>query len=632
MATGKQSKPKANPSDKKKEVKNAVNDRSTIYFSLILFVLSFILYGNTVLNEYCLDDSMFITENKTTQKGFAGVFEHFGQDHLYGFKNMKSKTAASGGWRPVSLMSFAMEVGFFGKNHPGISHFINVLILAGCVVVLYLFLLRHLFRNRWLSFFTAVIFTIHPIHSEVVANIKSRDALLCLLFLLFALHQFWRYMEGGKAKNLFLFILCFILSLMSKEDSITFVAIVPLMIWFFTDKKKNDLLKYLGYFFGATLLYALIRISIVPISGLKENPEIINNAFLYAKGMEAFCTKMYVLLIYLKILVLPFPLCFDYSYNQIPYQNMAQPLFWMSILIYTILLLVAFTGWKKKNTWSFIILGFLLSLFVFSNLLVDSGQMMAERFLFLPSIFFSMALAKLLLLLADRSKKKATFAIALLIPITSLSAYAVISRNQDWKNDMTLSLADVEKSPNSSRTNSAAGGAYIQQAISENDPAQKDRLLKSGINYLDRSLSIYPDNFDVLINMGIAWSESGSVEKARAYWEKVKAKSPNYPRLRQVYTATANRMLNKGLDFAGKNQPDSAIVYLQHAMEFSEYDPSLKINELYNLGGAYYAKGDYESAVKSLGEVLSMDSTYENAKVGYAASYDLLKRSGNKGN
>ena len=62
-----------------------------LVFILLLAIFSIGLYFNTFYNDYCLDDAMVITENKITQKGFAGIKEHLTNDFLFGFRSIKSE-------------------------------------------------------------------------------------------------------------------------------------------------------------------------------------------------------------------------------------------------------------------------------------------------------------------------------------------------------------------------------------------------------------------------------------------------------------------------------------------------------------------------------------------------------------
>src|SRR4029078_8651082 len=93
-------------------------------------------------------------------------------------------------YRPFTLLSFAVEKDLFG-NKPAAAHFINVLIYALLLLVVYK-LLTKLFpeTSYQLLIMIALLYLVHPVHSEVVASVKSRDELLAGLFGFLALAAF----------------------------------------------------------------------------------------------------------------------------------------------------------------------------------------------------------------------------------------------------------------------------------------------------------------------------------------------------------------------------------------------------------------------------------------------------------
>ncbi|MBK7571801.1 MAG: hypothetical protein IPI10_09315 [Bacteroidetes bacterium] len=156
----------------------------------------------------------------------------------------------------------------------------------------------------------------------------------------------------------------------------------------------------------------------------------------------------------LGLLILSNPLSYDYSYNQIPYQQISNPLVILSILFYLGIFIYALLGFKKKDRLSFSILMFLITLSIGSNLFIEIGMLMGERLVFIPSIFFLLAVVfigeKIVTLLSEKTHtKKIILASILIFPAFVASAYQTITRNADWKNNQTLPLADISKSPES---------------------------------------------------------------------------------------------------------------------------------------------------------------------------------------
>ena len=139
---------------------------------VVIVVLTFILYGNTVRNNYLKDDNVVTNKNDLVQKGIKAIPEIFSalfdkDDGKFNFN-----------YRPVPKSTFALEYEYFGDN-PHISHFINLLIYSITGIILFL-LLRTLFKdyNYLFSLVITVIFIAHPIHTEVVASLKNRDEML----------------------------------------------------------------------------------------------------------------------------------------------------------------------------------------------------------------------------------------------------------------------------------------------------------------------------------------------------------------------------------------------------------------------------------------------------------------------
>ncbi|NJN35608.1 MAG: glycosyltransferase family 39 protein [Saprospiraceae bacterium] len=144
------------------------------------------------------------------------------------------------------------NINFFGEN-PLVGHFFNVLWFAATSVLLF-FILSFLMKKRqksaqnqadtegvsvsnFIAFAATVLFVAHPIHTEVVANIKGRDEILALFGSLAAVWLSIQAIEKGSILHHVGVGLLFFIGLLSKENAITFVAIVPLIYWFFFKKK-----------------------------------------------------------------------------------------------------------------------------------------------------------------------------------------------------------------------------------------------------------------------------------------------------------------------------------------------------------------------------------------------------------
>ncbi len=218
----------------------------SIRYSLFFLGLAFLLYGNTIPNFYAIDDPI-VTNNELVQRGIKGIPEIFASRY-------RITEEYNYGYRPIVKSTFAIEYEFFGQN-PHVSHFINVL-LYGVLLAFLFTLLSKLFikYNKILPLLITIIFACHPIHTEAVASLKNREELLGFLGCIISLYLFIKYIETYKWKYAALGILAYTFAFFSKQNALTFLAVIPLTLYFFSDVSvsfiaegiRNFSDKYLG--------------------------------------------------------------------------------------------------------------------------------------------------------------------------------------------------------------------------------------------------------------------------------------------------------------------------------------------------------------------------------------------------
>ena len=182
---------------------------------LLLAVVSFLLYANTLGHGFVLDDYSLILENRITKMGTSAIPEIFQTGYRSGYF-MKD----DGLYRPLVKSMFATEWQW-GGGSPVLFHWMNVLLYSLTGFVLYRMLFRLTKGNVFVSFVASLLFICHPIHTEVVANIKSRDEILAFLFCVWSLDSFMNWAESSSKFSLLVSSCCFFLALLSKESAIT---------------------------------------------------------------------------------------------------------------------------------------------------------------------------------------------------------------------------------------------------------------------------------------------------------------------------------------------------------------------------------------------------------------------------
>lgn len=194
---------------------------------IIVAIFSFLLYANTIPNGYNLDDELVTINHRLTSQGIKAIPEIFTSPYY------KDAAGNQYEYRPVTLATFAIEHQFFGDN-AHVSHLINTLIYVLLSVVFFLTLLK-LFKNfnYVIPLTITLLFVAHPLHTEAVAGIKSRDEILCFLGGILSLFYSLRFAEQGKVKDYLLFVFFFAFGLLSKKSIIPFALVIPITFLFF---------------------------------------------------------------------------------------------------------------------------------------------------------------------------------------------------------------------------------------------------------------------------------------------------------------------------------------------------------------------------------------------------------------
>lgn len=569
----------------------------TAIWQLFLFTLAFALYANTLGHGYALDDVISITMNSFTKKGFAGFKDILTKDSFVGFIGNASELSG-GRWRPFALLTFAFEWQIFGQN-PSVSHFINVLLYGFCSMVFFKLLYDFLLKNKlWLSVAASVLFVVHPIHTEVVANIKSRDEILSLLFILSSLYLALTYhYKSGKTIQLLVSLILYFFALMSKENGVTGLAFIPLLYLVISKDTALQAIRKALPHMAVIVCYMMLRVAVIGFTH-KEINEVMNAPYLLATPVQAFATKLYVLLLYIKLLFVPYPLCYDYSYNQIPYKELTDIFVILSVVIQAALLIYAVWLLRKRDMMAFAILFYFFSIFIVSNLLVDTGGVLGERFLFQPSAAFSICLALALSRILNHfihTESHRNIILLSIIGILSIPSIAwTIQRNADWHDDKTLFVADVRTCPRSARTNNGAGTAYILLSDEVKDSILKRQYLDTAEVLLRRALLIHPTYVDPLLNLGVVYNRMGDVDKAEQMWNLARERNASHPKLKEFDQVLALMYLNKANQVAASANKDYVLAksYYLRGLKYQNNN----IDILYNLGGLYFTIQQYDSA------------------------------------
>jgi len=488
--------------------------KSNMWAAILLVILSVALYLPAIQYDFVLDDKIVYSENNFVKKGLSGVWEIFSTESFQGYFGEQKDLVVGARYRPLSIVTFAVEHHFFGLN-PKVGHVGNIIFYALSVLLVFrvLFLMFPGTKDQmWylsLPFLASVLFVTHPLHVEVVANIKGRDEILTMMGAFGALYFSFRYLKSNQPIQLIFSGLSFFLGLLAKENAITFLAIIPASIYFFTKASSRQHLKVFLPLIVVTLVYLIIRYQIIGyfLSSGKPVVNLMNNPFIEMNGSERLATIFYTLGIYLKLLFFPHPLTHDYYPYHIPIMNWGKPGSIISIGIYLALGVYALIGFRRKQVLSYLIFFYIATLSIVSNLFFPVGTFMNERFIFISSIAFCILLPWLAINKVPGLRWKEISVAGLMVIAIYVAgfSYKTIDRLPAWKNGFTLNSEAIKVSKNSARANVFMSTAYFEQYKESNDPEEKRRLLDVAQPFVDRALEIHPSYSDGLTMLsGIA--------------------------------------------------------------------------------------------------------------------------------
>ncbi|MDD3691256.1 MAG: glycosyltransferase family 39 protein [Bacteroidales bacterium] len=570
------------------------------YVYLLLFLFTFILYANTFRHQWALDDTVVCKKNAYVEQGFKG-FKQILTTHSMEGVNINPEAYQ---YRPLSLLMFATEWQLSPDN-PSLHHIINVIWYALACVLLYI-VLRKMFvdKSKLLPFIITVLYTAHPMHTEVVANIKGRDDIILWVFVLLSIWFSLQYIDKKNIKYLIGLIVAFGLAIFSKESAITFLAAIPLTVYFFRKAKRKEFLYLSICLLLPILTYLLVRAIVLndyPTAELSTANNYLAEQTLLARWASAIM----LLGKYLLLLIFPYQQVCDYSFNQLPVVTFMH---WKSLLplgIYIALIVYAIKHFRTKHPLSYCIFFFIITMSIYSNLLYLIGASFADRFLFVPSLGYCIAIVYLLYTYADKHQqanptavtKPQLISMGLILIMLLYYTVQTHSRSVEWENNFTLYGADIKKSPNSARLNFFWGEALRDKANEYQDlnnnatnpnEIEKNALkyrayLWESIIYMQKGLNTHPNHANAYDRIGYA-----------------------YYSLHPFYR--------------NQNFLDSAIHYYDRALQLHPHT----IITQYNIAIAYYNKGEYEKAKNHYLYVLRADTSENVVHFDVGSSYAML--------
>jgi Flp pilus assembly protein TadD len=479
--------------------------RYAVYFYIAVFFLcigaSFLLYANSLGNEFVFDDLPLIIDNALI-KDIGNIGKVIGWESGYPL------------YRPVRYVSYMLDYWLWGLKPAG-YHVANILYHGIAGFILFLVLVE-LAGNRLAALAGTVLFISHPVLTDSVTYISGRRDVLVGLFYLLSFYCFIRYRKEPRLWYAVLTGIFFLLALGSKEMGITLPAVC--LAYDFTQSFRQ---RGAGQGLWVGMRQAVgevirknwkLYLPLAVLAGIFFYSKIflyypsLKSSYYGGSAISNFATVVRIICYYIKLVLFPVVLHADYSYNAFALSQSF--LEWRVLgagLVVVGLLGVTLWSLARQGLVFFGGMWFFITLVPVSQIF-PHHELMAEHYLYVP---LAGVMIMVLPLLAYVLEKKQKAALGLIMLIAVLFGLRTIERNRDWRDGMTLWSGVVAAAPESARGHDNLGTEYVKR---------KD--YQTALKHYQEAVRLRPEHAIFHNNLGRAYGMLGDIKNAEAELRK----------------------------------------------------------------------------------------------------------------
>ncbi len=508
-----------------------------------------------------MDDDFVVFQNDKNLSTGEAIKEIF-SSHYSDTENSRYE------YRPLVKLSFMVDY-MLWKDNPHMSHAMNLLIYLLTLLILFNVLWK-LFAKKapWLPLLATLLFTVHPVHTEVVSSLKNRDELLSFFF---SISSLILLMNALEKKKLWLFapaILLYFLAYFSKSSALVFAALIPLTLYFHRRENTKFAIIILVILLAVAWLSRYYPKTFLPEANREvwffENPLYENRGILFRLG-----TGLVAILFYIRLFIIPYPLRFYYGYDMIPLSKFPDLISVIAFVVFAALLVWAILKLKKRHPLSFAILFFFISISMFSNIVKPAVGVVAERFMYAASLGFVLAVAWFILA-AFKSTEKELGKLKMLpskLIIVSLSLIFIytartISRNTVWKDHLTLYYNDIKHLDNSFKANLLIANTLQTEVMKTYD---QQKFYQRNVEYLNDADIYFKKALKIYDGYPKAWNSYGSHKFM--FRSDPAGAIPYFRKAVSLDSSYTEAWFNLGYSYQKLEQIDSAKYYFSQCIE-----------------------------------------------------------------
>jgi len=560
---------------------------------VVLAVLGLLIYAHTLESPFVFDDGFNILNNaaiRLTEPTWDGL--------------KKAAWESPSRNRPAAYLSFALNYYFHHYQVVG-YRVVNILIHLAAGLILFFLTQRTLTlpglhpryesQARWIAFFTALVWMVHPLHIQSVTYIVQRmNSLASMFYLLAVLLYVQGRLAAKKGRRSAFFAGCGLAGLLavgSKENAATLPFILFLYEWFFFQNTSWSWLKRRWWLPGGIVLFFIVAAFLFlgpdPLAAILRTYE--HRDFTLS---ERVLTQFRVVMFYISLLFFPHPSRLNLTHDfTLSHSLLSPPTTLLALAgLLGLAALAVFTA-RKDRLVSFGILWFLGNLVIESS--VIGSEIIFEHRTYLPSMMVSL----LVVALAFRFIKPRVIKVGLFGLIAAVLSLWTFERNLVWQDEAALWQDCVDKSPRNARAHNNLGLALAKRGAAAR-----------AIEHYRKALDLKPDHPEAHNNLGLALAGLGRYDQALRHYQEALKYDP-------LYVPALN---NLGKEMRLRGRLDEAAAYYRTALEVQP-DSSEVHN---NLGVALAVQGRLKEAVEHFQKALTLDPGY----VGAARNLDQARK------
>lgn len=548
---------------------------AAVILALVLSVGAFALYVQVGDNDFLyFDDELCVTENEMIQRGLT--LESIGWAFTSG---------QGANWFPVTRLSHMLDVELFGQSPRG-PHWVNAIIHAGAVVLLFAFLFLTT-RRLWPCTVAAALFAVHPLHVESVAWVTGRKDVLSALFWFAALLAYTRYVKGPSVARYAIVALFFVLAFMSKPVAVALpLTLLIVDFWPFARHARDDgpsRLRQVTWLvveklplFALAAIFSWMTLVVQRQGGSMEEMGTLSLADRLGNALVAYAT-------YIGHTIWPLGLYFPY-----PHPGDALPL-WQPIAAAALLVALTIAACLSIRRHPYLLAGwlwFVVTLVPVIGLIQVGFQSMADRYMYLPIAGLFIAVCWWAADLTEGKLFARTLASAGAIGVAGLFSVVCWDQQLYWRDSETLMLHAID-------VNHGNVPAYVQLGVvylRDDRPVEAEVALRAAVSIDSQSAQAHS-------NLGSALRMQDRLPEAeQAFREAL-----------EIDPAAFEPNLNLGTLLLVRNLPKEGVPYLEIAAALDPQDPWPR----YSLVEAYLSLGENAQVIEQLEVIVRLDP--ENA-------------------